>query len=112
MAAWLVPALKAVLPHIGTLISVAVPVFTKKSPGAGDSTAVLQQQITELQAASSQNAANVRALAEHLQSTVMALEQAAVLAEKRLRRVYLYCLAAAGVCTFTLGLSVYLLLSR
>jgi len=31
MAAWLLPALKAVLPHVGTLINVAAPVFTHKS---------------------------------------------------------------------------------
>jgi hypothetical protein len=31
MAGWLVPALKAVLPHVGTIIAAAGPVFTKRA---------------------------------------------------------------------------------
>lgn len=111
MAAWLIPALKAVLPHIGTIISVAVPVFTKKSPGAGDAGAVLQQQITELQAAASENATHIRELAEHLQKTVVAVEQAAAVAERRLRRMFVFCLALAAVSTVTLGVAAYLILT-
>ena len=34
MPAWLLPALKAVLPHIGTIISAAAPVFTRKNADA------------------------------------------------------------------------------
>ena len=78
MAAWFLPALKAVLPHVGTIISSAAPVFTKKSDATvANQTLLLQQQVTELQAAASQNAAHVRELAEQLQSTVAALEQGA-----------------------------------
>ncbi|MEJ2176043.1 MAG: hypothetical protein P8Y76_14375, partial [bacterium] len=65
MAAWLIPALKAVLPHVGTIVSAATPVFTKKTEATASNQALLlQQQITELQAAASQNAAHVRELAE------------------------------------------------
>lgn len=98
MVPWLIPALKAVLPHVGTIISTAAPVFTKKT---GDTVAnqnlLLQQQITELQTAASQNAAHVRELAAQLQSTVAALEQGASVAEARMRRVLLLCAAAIGV---------------
>jgi len=112
MAPWLIPALKAVLPHIGTIVSVAVPVFTKKkSDGAGEGSLV-QDQIAELQAAASQNSAHIRELAETLQGTVLALEQAAEAAQKRLRRVYVYCLATAVLSTVALGTTVILLLSR
>src|SRR3569832_466014 len=31
MAAWLIPALKAVLPHVGTIVSAAAPAFKKKN---------------------------------------------------------------------------------
>lgn len=87
MAPWIIPVLKAVLPHVKTIYDTAVPVFTKKRlEGAPDPT-VLPQQIAELQAAAAQNAANVKELAAQLQSTVAALEQAAALAEGRLRRV-------------------------
>jgi uncharacterized protein YlxW (UPF0749 family) len=103
MAAWFLPALKAVLPHVGTIISSAAPVFTKKSDATvANQTLLLQQQVTELQAAASQNAAHVRELAEQLQSTVAALEQGATIAEVRLRRALVFCAAAIGVSTVAL----------
>ena len=96
MAAWLLPALKAVLPHVGTIISVAAPAFTKKKDEAGaPSPQLLQQQISELQAAASQNASNIKALAAQLQTTVAALEQAATIADAKLRRALWLCGAAA-----------------
>ncbi|MBI5039681.1 MAG: hypothetical protein HZB57_00225 [Gammaproteobacteria bacterium] len=89
MAAWFIPALKAVLPHVGTIISAAAPAFTKKRlEEAANQTLLLQQQIGELQAAATQNAAHIKELAAQLQDTVAALEQAAAVAEARLRRVY------------------------
>src|SRR3954470_25043753 len=88
MAAWLIPALKAVVPHVGDIISAARPVFTGKRPDSGSNpAALLQQQIAELQSAASQNAAHVKELAAQLQSTVAALPEAAQLAEHRMRRV-------------------------
>jgi len=103
MAAWFLPALKAVLPHVGTIISSAAPVFTKKSDTTvANQALLLQQQITELQAAASQNAAHVRELAEQLQSTVAALEQGATVAEARMRRALVYCAAAIGVSSVAL----------
>jgi hypothetical protein len=109
MAAWLIPALKAVLPHIGTIISTASPVFTKKKADAApNQIELLQQQITELQGAASQNAAYIKELAEQLQSTVAAIEQAAEIAEAKHHRTLLLCLAAA-VCS-TIALCVALLL--
>jgi hypothetical protein len=98
MAAWLIPALKAVLPHVGTIISAASPAFTGKKTDANQ-TLLLQQQIAELQSAASQNAAHIKELAEQLQSTVTALEHGALAAEARLRRVVL---SAAA-----LGLALY-----
>ena len=88
MAPWLLPVLKAVLPHVKTIYDTAAPVFTKKKADAvPDPAVLLQQQIAELQSAAAQNAANVKELAAQLQSTVAALEQAASIAEHRLRRV-------------------------
>lgn len=112
MAAWLVPALKAVLPHVGTIISVAAPVFTKRSAEAANQAQLLQQQIAELQGAATQNAANVRALAEQLQGTLAALHQAAAIAEQRLQRAFALCLIAIGLSAATLGLALYLILTR
>ncbi len=86
MAPWILPVLKAVLPHVKTIYDTAAPVFTKRRLEGTPDLTVLQQQIAELQAAAAQNAVNVKELAAQLQSTVTALEQAAALAEGRLRR--------------------------
>jgi len=113
MPAWLLPALKAVLPHIGTIISAAAPVFTRKNVGAvANQALLLQQQITELQSAASQNAAHIKELAEQLQSTVAALEQAASIAEAKLRRVFLLCVASVVLSVISIGIVLVLLFVR
>src|SRR3989337_4352395 len=108
MAAWFLPALKAVLPHVGTILTVAAPVFTRKSADAASEAQLVRQQIAELQAAAAQNADHIKALAEQLQGTVGALQQAAAIAETRLRRARLLCLAAVGVSTVTLAVALFI----
>jgi len=116
MAPWLIPALKAVLPHVGTIISAAAPVFTSKSgKSAGtvaNQAALLQRQITELQSAASQNAGHIKELAAQLQSTVTALEQAACVAEAKLRRTFAVCMSAMTLSVISLGVSLFLLFAR
>jgi hypothetical protein len=112
MAAWFLPALKAVLPHVGTLITAAAPVFTRKSADAANQAQLVQQQIAELQAAASQNAGNIKALAEQLQVTVSALHQAAAIAEARLRRAFALCMVAVALSAVTLGVALYQILAR
>lgn len=113
MPAWLIPALKAVLPHIGTIISAAAPVFTRKNADAvANQTLLLQQQITELQSAASQNAAHIKELAAQLQSTVAALEQAASIAEARLTRALLLGIASTAVSAISIGIALLLVLGR
>jgi ABC-type enterochelin transport system substrate-binding protein len=111
MPAWLIPALKAALPHIAAIISAAAPVFTRKADAANQAL-LLQQQITELQSAASQNAAHIKELAEQLQSTVAALEQAASIAEGKLRRALLLCVAATALSTISLGIVLVLIFGR
>jgi hypothetical protein len=107
MPAWLIPALKAVLPHVGTIVSVAAPAFTRMRSGATDNPDTVQKQIAELQAAASQNAENIRELAAQLQNTVKALEQAAVIAEARQRRLML--LGAGAISLSAIALVLVLL---
>jgi hypothetical protein len=112
MPSWLIPALKAVLPHVGTIVDAAKPVFTRKKPAesaplSGD---VVQQQIAELQAAASQNADNIKELAEQLQSTVAALQTSAALAESRLRRTTLFSAIAVAISIAALLLGAFTLL--
>ena len=112
MASWILPALKAVLPHVKTIYDTAAPVFTKKKVEAvADPAGLLQQQVSELQAAAAQNTAHVKELAAQLQSTVTALQEAAALAEHRLRRVTILASVAAalsGCAFFTALLAVFL----
>jgi hypothetical protein len=94
---WWLPALKAVLPHVGTILDAAKPVFTKKPPAAAAPAGqdpLTQQQIAELQAAVSQNAANVRALAAEVQ---------------KLRRFALYALGALAIAVVALAVTIALL---
>jgi hypothetical protein len=107
MPAWLIPALKAVLPHVGTIVSVAAPAFTKLRGTAAENPATVQQQIAELQAAASQNATHIRELAEQLQATVKALEQAAAVAESRQQRLML--LGAGALALSAIALLLVLL---
>jgi hypothetical protein len=105
MPAWLIPTLKAVLPHLGTIVSVAAPAFTRKTaPDNGD--ALQKKQIAELQTAAAQNAANIKELAEQLQVTVAALEQAAAAAENRYRLALVLGVIALGLSATALGLSL------
>ena len=113
MAVWLVPALKAVLPHLGTIISATLPAFTRrKADAVANQTLLLQQQIAELQSAASQNAAHIKELAEQLQGTVAALEHAATVAEANLRRVYWICLVATLCGGLALCVALFVLVAR
>ena len=107
MAGWLLPALKAVLPHVGDILAAAKPVFTRKRPESGEQAV---QQIAELQAAATQNAEHIRELAAQLQSTVAALEKAAEVADARLRRAIVFCAVAVAVSLFSLGVALVALL--
>jgi hypothetical protein len=114
MAAWLIPAVKAILPFVSPIVSAALPVFTtrKSDVPVQDQSGVLQQQITELQTAASQNALHVKELAEQLQKTVTALEQGAAVAESRFRRTAVLCGVAIACALLAIGLSVAVLLVR
>lgn len=114
MPVWLIPALKAVLPHVDKIIAAAKPVFTTKGNDVDRDTAplLLQQQISELQSAALRNAENTRDLAGHLESTVRALELAAADVNTRLARAYALSVIAALVSLTTLGVTLYLVLSH
>ena len=107
MPSWLMPALKAILPHVGSIVDAAKPVFTRKKP---ESSTDVQQQIAELQAAASQNAEHVKELAEQLQSTVAALEKTAEVADLRLRRATLFSAISVSISIAALLVAAFALL--
>jgi hypothetical protein len=105
MASWLIPTLKAILPHVSDVVSAVKPVFTRKKVDLAPAAAsgdLVQQQIAELQAAAAQNADHIKELAAQLQSTVAALEQAAAVAETRLRRAVVMCAVAMSLSVVAL----------
>jgi hypothetical protein len=108
MAAWVIPAVKAILPFISPIVSSALPVFTtrKSDEAAAAQTGILQQQITELQTAASQNALHVKELAEQLRKTVTALEQGAAIAESRFRQTAVLCGVAIALSLAAIGFSL------
>jgi len=111
MAAWLAPALKAVLPHIGTIVSAVEPIFTrKKAEAAANQMQLLQDQIAELQSAASQNAEHIKDLATQLQSTIMALEEAASIAEVKLKRAVQLSVAAIVLAAISSAVAAFLVL--
>ena len=114
MAAWLIPAVTAILPFVSPIVSAALPVFTTRKPDAPvqDPSGVLQQQITELQAAASQNALHVKGLAEQLQKTVTALEAAAALAESRFRHLMAFAVVSGVLALVALRVSLAVLFLR
>jgi hypothetical protein len=113
MPAWLIPVLKSVLPYVGAIVSAAAPVFTKKSAdAAANQSILLQQQVTELQAAASANDAHIKALAIQMQNTVEALETGASLAEKRHQWIIVLCISAIIISITSLGIALYIFLAR
>lgn len=112
MASWLIPALKAVLPHVGDILTAAKPVFTKRRPEGAANQDLVQQQIAELQTAVSQQSSHIQDLAAQLENTVSALERAAQLAEERLRRVLIFTAVSAAVAIAALGVAFVALITR
>jgi hypothetical protein len=74
--ALLIPVLKAVLPHLGAILSATSPAFSSRAA---------DPQIAELREIASRNAQHTRELAEQLERTITAIDDAARVAERRLR---------------------------
>lgn len=112
MAVWIIPALKAILPHAGAIIEAARPILTKrKGDESVPPSTMVQQQVAELQTAVAQNDTHVRELAQQLQVTVKAIQDTAVLAENRSRNQARLTSAAMIVAALSLVLSVVAIVS-
>lgn len=100
---------KAVLPHAGTIVNLATPVFTKikNKEVIAEQPEFLQRQIEELQAAALQNSTHIKDLAAQLQSTATALEQAMLSSEKRIHRAHWYCRVAIGISLVSCGIALF-----
>jgi hypothetical protein len=110
MPAWLIPAIKAVLPHVGTIVAAASPAFTRKNAAADQS--LLQQQITELQSVATANDAHIKELAAQIKNTVELLEASASLAESRHRRLLAFCIGAGVLSVVSLATAMFVFFAR
>jgi hypothetical protein len=110
MPAWLIPAIKAVLPHLGTIVTAAAPAFTRKNTAADQT--VLQQQITELQSAATANDAHIKELAAQIKNTIGVLETGAAVAESRHQRLLGFCVGATVLSLLSLGTALFILVAR
>jgi len=101
---------KLVLANLDTIIEVVKPAFTrKKVDGLPSQTDLLNQQISELQAAASSNAEQIKQLAAQLKEVVAELEQAATTAaseREKLRRLCLVAIAIAVVSIIAVIVSI------
>lgn len=87
-----------VLTNLDTIIGVVKPAFTRNKVEALPSQKdLLNQQISELQAAASSNADQIGRLAAQLKEVVAALEQAAMSAQSERQRLGRLCLVAVAM---------------
>ncbi len=73
MPLW-IPALKAALPYVASVVGSAIPAFTARKDQARTND-LISQQIAELQQAVTANAGSIRLLAQQLENTLKAVEQ-------------------------------------
>ena len=107
MVAWLIPALKAIIPHVGTIVAAAAPVFTKKTAEQeADPIALVGKQIAELQSAAAKNTADTKELAEQLRGIITTLEKAAVETQSQLRRAVILSGASIVVSVCAVGVAI------
>jgi predicted nucleotide-binding protein (sugar kinase/HSP70/actin superfamily) len=102
MAAWL-PVIKAAIPHLAQVVTVALPMFTSRSENA-DRDALIARQINELQEAATQNAESVKELATQLQSTFEGLESAATDLQRQLKQQKQLTVVMLILSTIAIGL--------
>jgi hypothetical protein len=104
---------KLVLDNLDTIIGVVKPAFTRKKVEALPSQSdLLNQQISELQAAASSNADQIGRLAAQLKEVVAALEQAAMNAHSEREKLRKLCLVTMAISLVSIVGVIALILAR
>jgi uncharacterized protein YukE len=102
-----------VLANLDTIIGVVKPAFTRKKVEALPSqTDLLNQQISELQAAASSNADQIRQLAAQFKELVEALEQAATNAQSEREKLRRLCLVTMAISLVSIVSVIALIVVR
>ncbi len=104
---------KLVLTNLDTIVGVVKPAFTrKKVEGMPGQTDLLNQQITELQAAATGNAEQIKQVAAQLKEVVGAVEQLAASAAAERAKLQKLCLAAVAISVVAIVAVVASILAR
>jgi methyl-accepting chemotaxis protein len=102
-----------VLTNLDTIIGVVKPAFTRKKVEAlPNQTDLLNQQISELQAAASSNADQISQLATQIKEVVAALEQAARSAQLERQKLGRLCFTAIAISLISIAAVVTLIFVR
>jgi hypothetical protein len=104
---------KLVFANLDTIVGVAKPLFTRKKAESLPTQAdLINQQIAELQAASSGNAEQIRELAAQLKQVVAALDEAAAVAASEREGARKLAIAALAASALSLIAVVVLVVVR
>lgn len=110
MAVQIGPLIKALGPIVSAIADSAIPAFTAHKSQAAKEDPVLAQQIKELQDASAANAAELQALAEHLQVFISTADEAAVLVERKIATYKVLLFVSLGAAAVSLVVAITALL--
>ena len=109
---WIAVA-QLVLTNLDTIIGVVKPAFTRRKVEAlPNQTDLLNQQISELQAAASSNADQIRHLAAQIKEVVAALEQAAMNAQSERQKFRRLSLVAVTISLISIVAVIALIIMR
>lgn len=113
MAVTWLAAGKLVLANLDTIVGVAKPLFTrKKVESLPSQTDLINQQISELQAASSSNTEQIKELAAQLKQVVTALNQAELNAAAEREKARKLVIAAISISILSLMVAIVPMLVR
>jgi methyl-accepting chemotaxis protein len=109
---WIAVA-QLVLTNLDTIIGVVKPAFTRsKVEVLPNQTDLLNQQISELQAAASSNADQIRQLAAQIKEVVAALEQVAMSAQSERQTFRRLSLVAVAISLISIVAVIALIIMR
>ncbi len=106
MAVQIVPLIKALGPIVAAIADSAIPAFTAHKSQAAKEDPVLARQIKELQDASTANAEEMKALAEHLQVFIATADEAAAVVERKIATYRMLLFVSLGVAGISLVLAI------
>jgi uncharacterized protein YigA (DUF484 family) len=109
---WIAVA-QLVLTNLDTIIGVVKPAFTRRKVEAlPNQTDLLNQQISELQAAASSNADQIGQLAAQIKEVVAALEQAAMNAQSKRQKFRRLTLVAVTISLISIVAVIAVIIMR